>query len=145
MYPVEMYDQNFREIVDMRLDIELFLPPGLLFTDKRCELHRRLLDTIDKCHPDIQDDLRNNIVLTGELRTLPGLRVRFDTLLYYAQPHVDFHLISTSQPDCIMMGGRIQSSEMTSRQWVTKEEYDLNGLPVVQSRCYLDHHSCMSA
>lgn len=134
MYPIKM-NGNINGIVNTLLDRELYEPLELLFTNKIRTIHDCLRDSIDHGRPEIRDVMRNNIVLTGEIRSRPGLKERLEFELHRAQPHSEFNVI-ISPPNNLITGGKAQCSTIHPQQWITKEEYDLNGLELIAKRCF---------
>ena len=104
-----------------------------------CGIHELLLKSIGKCDIDIRKELFANIVLSGGTTMYPGMSERLHKELKNAVPHsVPIKVCSPPERKySVWIGGSILSSLTSfSNSWITKEEYDECGPPIVHRKCF---------
>ncbi|KAM9995484.1 hypothetical protein ACTFIY_001669 [Dictyostelium cf. discoideum] len=109
---------------------ERFLCPEALFRPsllgmKYSSIHETIYNSIMKCGIDIRRDLYGNIVLSGGSTMFPGFA------------DLKINIIAPELKYCVFIGGSIVTSLSTfQHMWISKEEYDEYGPPIVHRKCF---------
>ncbi|WVO20992.1 uncharacterized protein IAS62_002294 [Cryptococcus decagattii] len=97
-------------------------------------------DSVMACDVDVRASLLQNIVVVGNTALTRGLIERLDVELAATMPSQKIKIHSPTIPFerkyASWVGGSILASLGTFHQlWVTKEEYEEHGMPIVHQRC----------
>jgi actin-related protein len=103
-------------------------------------IHEVVYNNISSCDVDIRRDLYNNIVLSGGTTMFPGLAERLHRELSLLAPKTT-RVKVVAPPErkySVWMGGSILASLDTfQNMWISKEEYEEQGVGIVHQRCIL--------
>jgi actin-related protein len=92
-----------------------------------------------KCDVDIRQGLFGHVVLSGGSTMLPGLADRMQKeLTTLAPPNTKVKIVAPPERKySVWLGGSILASLPTFQQmWISKEEYDEFGPPIVHRKCF---------
>ena len=96
-----------------------------------------LNDAIKKCDKDIQNELYNNIILTGVNSNFPGIKEIMSKEIYNLVPGLMENQIRVSCNEEIQKGMESFFSDSKYEQmWIQKEEYEEYGADVVRRKCF---------
>ncbi|KAL9644793.1 hypothetical protein ABK040_012447 [Willaertia magna] len=102
-------------------------------------LHEIVLESIERCDIDIREELYRNIVLSGGSTLFDGIADRMTRELSNMAP-ISTKIKVIAPPErkySVWIGGSILASLSTFEQiWVSKEEYDDEGLNIVHRKCF---------
>lgn len=102
-------------------------------------IHHLTFNSIQKCDVDIRKDLYSNIVLSGGTTMYEGLSDRLNMEISALAPSA-MKIKVVAPPErkfSVWIGGSILSSLSTFQSmWITKEEYDESGPPIVHRKCF---------
>ena len=96
-------------------------------------------NSIMKCDVDIRKDLYANIVLSGGNTMFPGMADRMQKeISALAPPAVKIKIIAPPERKySVWIGGSILGSLSSFQQmWISKQEYDEVGPPIVHRKCF---------
>jgi len=96
-------------------------------------------ESIMKCDMDIRTELYNNICLSGGSTMFPGLQERMQHEITRQAPAGNKIrvLAPAERKYSVWIGGSILSSLTTFEQmWISKQEYDEVGAPIVHRKCF---------
>lgn len=102
-------------------------------------IHETTYNSIMKCDVDIRQDLFGHVVLSGGSTMLPGLADRMQKeLTTLAPPNTKVKIVAPPERKySVWLGGSILASLPTFQQmWISKEEYDEFGPPIVHRKCF---------
>lgn len=97
-----------------------------------------LSESLRACDPDLRQVLMGNVVLTGGGSLFPGFADRLEAELSRNFPHVKIHAPGNPIERRYggWLGGSILASLGTFHQlWISKEEWQEHGKPIVGQRC----------
>jgi len=92
-----------------------------------------------KCDVDIRKDLYSNIVLSGGSTMYPGISERMQKeIISLAPSSMKIKIIAPAERKySVWIGGSILASLTTFQQmWISKQEYDESGAPIVHRKCF---------
>ena len=95
--------------------------------------------SIMRCDVDIRKDLYANTVLSGGSTMFPGIADRMQKeITALAPPTMKIKIIAPPERKySVWIGGSILASLSTFQQmWISKQEYDENGLSIVHQKCF---------
>jgi len=123
---------------------ERFRCPEVLFRPSLIGLecagiHETTYNSIMKCNLDVRRDLYSNIVLSGGSTMFDGFAERMQKEISALAPSaVKVKIIAPPERKySVWIGGSILSSLATFQQmWISKEEYDEAGPPIVHRKCF---------
>ena len=96
-----------------------------------------LNDAIKKCDKDIQNELYNNIILTGVNSNFPGIKEIMSKEIYNLVQGLMENQIRVSCNEEIQEGVESFFSDSKFEQmWIQKEEYEEYGADVVRRKCF---------
>lgn len=123
---------------------ERFRCPEALFQPsfmgmKSSGIHENTYNSIMKCDVDIRKDLYANTVLSGGSTMFPGFADRMKRELAALAPStMEIEIIA--QPErkySVWIGGSIFASlPIFPQMWISKQEYDDYGPPIVHAKCF---------
>jgi actin-related protein len=102
-------------------------------------VHKAVFNTIMKCDVDIRRELYSNIVLSGGTTMFEGIAERLNKEITALAPAaMKVRIVAPPERKySVWIGGSILSSLTTfQNMWVTKDEYDESGAPVVHRKCF---------
>jgi actin beta/gamma 1 len=102
-------------------------------------IHETTYNSIMKCDVDIRQGLFGHVVLSGGSTMLPGLADRMQKeLTTLAPPNTKVKIVAPPERKySVWLGGSILASLPTFQQmWISKEEYDEFGPPIVHRKCF---------
>ncbi|KAJ5070114.1 actin [Anaeramoeba ignava] len=117
---------------------EALFKPSLIGKEEK-GIHEITFNTLLKCSIDIRKNLYENIVLSGGTSMLPGLADRLQKEITQLAPqYVKVNITNPSERKfSVWIGGSMLASLSTfSSMWVTKDEYDESGPPIVHRKCF---------
>eukprot|EP01084_Bolivina_argentea_P036339 67248_1 len=134
-------EQNY-ELPDgqvITIDSERFKAPEILFKSGNLDgIHKNLFFSIIYCDVDIRRDLYSNIVLSGGSTMFNGFKERVNKEITTLAPQ-SFRpevIASENRKHLSWIGGSILSSLSTLEEmWITKEEYQREGVSIVHRKC----------
>ncbi|EMD40548.1 hypothetical protein CERSUDRAFT_111146 [Gelatoporia subvermispora B] len=97
-----------------------------------------ITQSLAACDPDLRQVLMGNVVLSGGGSQFPGLADRLNVELTRTFPHVKIHAPGNPIERRYggWLGGSILASLGTFHQlWISKEEWQEHGRPIVNQRC----------
>ncbi|CAD7678834.1 unnamed protein product [Nyctereutes procyonoides] len=102
-------------------------------------IHETTFNSIMKCDVDIRKDLYANIVLSGGSTMYPGIADRMQKeIMTLAPSTMKIKIIAPPERKySVWIGGSILASLSTFQQmWISKQEYDEAGPPIVHRKCF---------
>ncbi|XP_053446262.1 beta-actin-like protein 2 isoform X2 [Nycticebus coucang] len=102
-------------------------------------IHEATFYSIMKCDVDIRKDLYANTVLSGGSTMYPGIADRMQKEIIALVPNtMKIKIISPPERKySVWIGGSILASLSTFQQmWISKQEYDEAGPPIVHRKCF---------
>ncbi|XP_006744460.1 beta-actin-like protein 2 isoform X1 [Leptonychotes weddellii] len=102
-------------------------------------IHETTFNSIMKCDVDIRKDLYANIVLSGGSTMYPGIADRMQKeIITLAPSTMKIKIIAPPERKySVWIGGSILASLSTFQQiWISKQEYDEAGPPIVHRKCF---------
>ncbi|XP_023066202.1 beta-actin-like protein 2 isoform X2 [Piliocolobus tephrosceles] len=102
-------------------------------------IHETTFNSIMKCDVDIRKDLYANIVLSGGSTMYPGIADRMQKeIITLAPSTMKIKIIAPPERKySVWIGGSILASLSTFQQmWISKQEYDDAGPPIVHRKCF---------
>ncbi|XP_008567460.1 PREDICTED: beta-actin-like protein 2 isoform X2 [Galeopterus variegatus] len=102
-------------------------------------IHETTFDSIMKCDVDIRKDLYANTVLSGGSTMYPGIADRIQKEIVTLAPStMKIKIIAPPERKySVWIGGSILASLSTFQQmWISKQEYDEAGPPIVHRKCF---------
>ncbi|XP_036988607.2 beta-actin-like protein 2 isoform X2 [Artibeus jamaicensis] len=117
---------------------EALFQPCLLGVESR-GVHETAFNSIMKCDVDIRKDLYANTVLSGGSTMYPGLADRMQKEVAALAPgSMKIKVIAPPERKySVWIGGSILASLSTFQQmWVSRQEYDEAGPPIVHRKCF---------
>jgi len=131
----------------------LFQPAEILHHENEIGIHEQVVQTISKCHEynsnnnnnemKFENDLLNNIVLTGGTCQFAGLRKRLYNELNNKLSKTSYKINIIPEDNnnnkiqfFPFIGGCIFAKQHSKDYWITKEEYDEVGPNIVQRKCF---------
>ncbi|XP_055459367.1 beta-actin-like protein 2 [Psammomys obesus] len=102
-------------------------------------IHETTFNSIMKCDVDIRKDLYANTVLSGGSTMYPGIADRMqEEILTLAPSTMKVKIIAPPERKySVWIGGSILASLSTFQQmWISKQEYDEAGPPIVHRKCF---------
>lgn len=116
---------------------EVLFQPALVNKDHH-GIHQLAFDSISRCDIDIRKELFANVVLSGGTSTFPGLCERMLKELMNLAPRAKVKVVAP--PDrkySVWVGGSILASlSCIERMWITADEYNESGPPIVHKKCF---------
>merc|ERR1711974_546536 len=96
-------------------------------------IQNAIFDTIMKCDKSIQQDLFENIVITGGSTLFPGFAERLKNELTLLAPSMKINISSPKQRvnSRWIYGSILSSLSSFKNRWVLKDEYDEFGVSIV--------------
>ncbi|XP_065402041.1 beta-actin-like protein 2 isoform X2 [Macaca fascicularis] len=102
-------------------------------------IHETTFNSIMKCDVDIRKDLYANTVLSGGSTMYPGIADRMQKEIITLAPST-MKIKTIAPPErkySVWIGGSILASLSTFQQmWISKQEYDEAGPPIVHRKCF---------
>ncbi|KAM5329616.1 beta-actin-like protein 2 [Glossophaga mutica] len=117
---------------------EAIFQPCFLGVESR-GIHETAFNSIMKCDVDIRKDLYANTVLSGGSTMYPGIADRMQREVAALAPgSMRIKIIAPPERKySVWIGGSILASLSTFQQmWVSKQEYDEAGPPIVHRKCF---------
>ncbi|XP_045751161.1 beta-actin-like protein 2 isoform X2 [Mirounga angustirostris] len=117
---------------------ESIFQPSFLGTESS-GIHETTFNSIMKCDVDIRKDLYANIVLSGGSTMYPGIADRMQKeIITLAPSTMKIKIIAPPERKySVWIGGSILASLSTFQQmWISKQEYDEAGPPIVHRKCF---------
>ncbi|XP_040833497.1 beta-actin-like protein 2 isoform X1 [Ochotona curzoniae] len=102
-------------------------------------IHEATFNSIMKCDVDIRKDLYANTVLSGGSTMYPGIADRMQKEILTLTPStMKVKIIAPPERKySVWIGGSILASLSTFQQmWISKQEYDEAGPPIVHRKCF---------
>ncbi|XP_010355120.1 beta-actin-like protein 2 isoform X2 [Rhinopithecus roxellana] len=102
-------------------------------------IHETTFNSIMKCDVDIRKDLYANTVLSGGSTMYPGIADRMQKeIITLAPSTMKIKIIAPPERKySVWIGGSILASLSTFQQmWISKQEYDDAGPPIVHRKCF---------
>ncbi|XP_049505454.1 beta-actin-like protein 2 isoform X2 [Panthera onca] len=102
-------------------------------------IHETTFNSIMKCDVDIRKDLYANTVLSGGSTMYPGIADRMQKEIVTLAPStMKIKIIAPPERKySVWIGGSILASLSTFQQmWISKQEYDEAGPPIVHRKCF---------
>ncbi|XP_039081039.1 beta-actin-like protein 2 isoform X2 [Hyaena hyaena] len=102
-------------------------------------IHEATFNSIMKCDVDIRKDLYANTVLSGGSTMYPGIADRMQKEIVTLAPStMKIKIIAPPERKySVWIGGSILASLSTFQQmWISKQEYDEAGPPIVHRKCF---------
>ncbi|XP_029798130.1 beta-actin-like protein 2 isoform X2 [Suricata suricatta] len=102
-------------------------------------IHETTFNSIMKCDVDIRKDLYANTVLSGGSTMYPGIADRMQKEIVNLAPStMKIKIIAPPERKySVWIGGSILASLSTFQQmWISKQEYDEAGPPIVHRKCF---------
>ncbi|KAF9563360.1 beta actin [Agrocybe pediades] len=102
-------------------------------------IHETAYDSINKCDPDLHQELYRNIVLSGGSNTFPGFAERMKKEMSVLAPSgVKVKVVAHPElKEAVWIGGSVLASLSTfENYWCTKQEYDEVGPAIVHRKCF---------
>ncbi|MBZ3884297.1 Beta-actin-like protein 2 [Sciurus carolinensis] len=102
-------------------------------------IHETTFNSIMKCDVDIRKDLYANTVLSGGSTMYPGIADRMQKEIVTLSPStMKIKIIAPPERKySVWIGGSILASLSTFQQmWISKQEYDEAGPPIVHRKCF---------
>ncbi|XP_008950997.1 beta-actin-like protein 2 isoform X3 [Pan paniscus] len=102
-------------------------------------IHETTFNSIMKCDVDIRKDLYANTVLSGGSTMYPGIADRMQKeIITLAPSTMKIKIIAPPERKySVWIGGSILASLSTFQQmWISKQEYDEAGPPIVHRKCF---------
>ena len=106
-------------------------------------IHETCYNSIMKCDIDFRTDLYTNIVLSGGSTMYPGIADRMLKEIKALTPYsvlesVNIKIIAPPERKySVWIGGSILASLLTFQpMWISKQEYDESGPPIVHRKCF---------
>ncbi|XP_064232060.1 beta-actin-like protein 2 isoform X2 [Aotus nancymaae] len=102
-------------------------------------IHETTFNSIMKCDVDIRKDLYANTVLSGGSTMYPGIADRMQKeIITLAPSNMKIKIIAPPERKySVWIGGSILASLSTFQQmWISKQEYDEAGPPIVHRKCF---------
>ncbi|KAF6122890.1 actin beta like 2 [Phyllostomus discolor] len=102
-------------------------------------IHEAAFNSIMKCDVDIRKDLYANTVLSGGSTMFPGIADRMQREVAALAPgSMKIKIIAPPERKySVWIGGSILASLSTFQQmWISKQEYDEAGPPIVHRKCF---------
>ncbi|KAI4561276.1 hypothetical protein MJG53_012339 [Ovis ammon polii x Ovis aries] len=102
-------------------------------------IHETTFNSIMKCDVDIRKDLYANTVLSGGSTMYPGIADRMQKEIVALAPStMKIKIIAPPERKySVWIGGSILASLSTFQQmWISKQEYDEAGPPIVHRKCF---------
>jgi actin beta/gamma 1 len=123
---------------------ERFRTPEVLFQpsflgSESVGIHETTYNSIMKCDVDIRKDLYGNIVLSGGTTMYPGIADRMKKEITNLAPNtIKTKIVAPPERKySVWIGGSILASLSTFQQmWISKQEYDEAGPPIVHRKCF---------
>ncbi|XP_005392735.1 PREDICTED: beta-actin-like protein 2 isoform X2 [Chinchilla lanigera] len=117
---------------------EAIFQPSFLGTESS-GIHEATFNSIMKCDVDIRKDLYANTVLSGGSTMYPGIADRMQKeIIALAPSTMKIKIIAPPERKySVWIGGSILASLSTFQQmWISKQEYDEAGPPIVHRKCF---------
>ncbi|XP_036135024.1 beta-actin-like protein 2 isoform X2 [Molossus molossus] len=117
---------------------EAIFQPSFLGTESR-GIHETAFNSVMKCDVDIRKDLYANTVLSGGSTMYPGIADRMQKEVSCLAPGtMKVKIIAPPERKySVWIGGSILASLSTFQQmWISKQEYDEAGPPIVHRKCF---------
>ncbi|XP_024427710.1 beta-actin-like protein 2 isoform X1 [Desmodus rotundus] len=117
---------------------EAIFQPCFLGVESR-GIHETAFNSIMKCDVDIRKDLYANTVLSGGSTMYPGITDRVQKEVAALAPSsMKIKIIAPPERKySVWIGGSILASLSTFQQmWISKQEYDEAGPPIVHRKCF---------
>ncbi|XP_066109663.1 beta-actin-like protein 2 [Saccopteryx bilineata] len=117
---------------------EAIFQPAFLGIESR-GIHETAFNSIMKCDVDIRKDLYANTVLSGGSTMYPGIADRMQKEVATLAPgSMKIKIIAPPERKySVWIGGSILASLSTFQQmWISKQEYDEAGPPIVHRKCF---------
>merc|ERR1740130_2007032 len=102
-------------------------------------IHELTYNSIMKCDVDIRKDLYANVVMSGGTTLYAGIADRLSKEITALAPaSMKIKIIAPPErKSSVWIGGSILSSLSTFQQmWISKQEYDESGPPIVHRKCF---------
>merc|ERR1712224_495604 len=140
------YEKNY-ELPDgqvITIGNERFRCPEVLFQpsfigSELTGIHETSFESIMKCDMDIRKDLYSNTVLSGGTTMFNGIADRMTKeMVALAPANLKIKIIAPPERKySVWIGGSILASLSTFQQmWISKQEYDESGPPIVHRKCF---------
>ncbi|MFX0063791.1 MAG: rod shape-determining protein [Candidatus Hermodarchaeota archaeon] len=128
----------------INLGVERFLAPEVLFNpaaiDLDCKpLHEAINNCIQKCEVNIQQEIYENIILSGGSSMFPGLKERLQKeLTAMVSETIKVRVIAPPERMYLAwIGGSILASQpFSSKLWLWKEDYKKHGARLARQGIY---------
>ncbi|XP_004623137.1 beta-actin-like protein 2 isoform X2 [Octodon degus] len=117
---------------------EAIFQPSFLGTESS-GIHEATFNSIMKCDVDIRKDLYANTVLSGGSTMYPGIADRMQKEIVALAPSTMKIkiIVPPERKYSVWIGGSILASLSTFQQmWISKQEYDEAGPPIVHRKCF---------
>ncbi|XP_052015845.1 beta-actin-like protein 2 isoform X2 [Apodemus sylvaticus] len=117
---------------------EAIFQPAFLGIESR-GIHETTFNSIMNCDVDIRKDLYANTVLSGGSTMYPGIADRMQKEIVALAPStMKIKIIAPPERKySVWIGGSILASLSTFQQmWISKQEYDEAGPPIVHRKCF---------
>jgi actin len=102
-------------------------------------VHECLYNSITKCHPDIQKEIYNNIIISGGNTLFDGFSQRLaNALIAIAPPTANIKVRAhLERINSVWVGGSILASHPPfENMWITKQDYEESGAAIVHRKCF---------
>jgi len=128
----------------LQVGSQAFRAPEMLFQPSLAGfelqgIHETIFSSIMKCDVDIRKHLYTNIVLSGGTTMFPGISERLTNEVSKLAPSsIQVKVIAPAERKySVWIGGSILASLSTfQNMWISKNEYDEQGLGVVHRKCF---------
>ena len=136
----EMPDGNIITIGNERFRVpEVLFNPTLSGKELRYGgVHETANTTVQKCDIDIRRSLYENVILSGGTTMYPGIGERLQKEMLSLVPS-DVKVKVFASPErkyMVWIGGALLTTLSSFKQmWVTKSEYDENGVSIIHQKC----------
>ena len=136
----EMPDGNIITISNERFRVpEVLFNPAMAGREMRNGgVHETAFATVQKCDVDIRRSLYENIILSGGSTMYPGIGERLQKEMVALVPS-DVKVKVFASPErkyMVWIGGALLTTLSSfSQMWVTKAEYDENGVSIIHQKC----------
>ena len=136
----EMPDGNIITISNERFRVpEVLFHPAMAGREMRNGgVHETAFATVQKCDVDIRRSLYENIILSGGSTMYPGIGERLQKEMVALVPS-DVKVKVFASPErkyMVWIGGALLTTLSSfSQMWVTKAEYDENGVSIIHQKC----------
>jgi len=102
-------------------------------------MHELTFQSINACDFDVRKDLYSNIIMSGGTTMYSGIDTRLSAEVTKLAPS-SMKIKVVAPPErkfSVWIGGSILSSLSTfASMWITKQEYEESGAPIVHRKCF---------